>query len=112
MAARRLEAVIHALHVELEGDMRGNFANEVGKIDDTIGATFLDRADDIIELGDVAAYEVDLIAEFAEGGLCADSIDVHAGDAVALANKDRDKATADEACSADCQNGHGICSCG
>ena len=79
----RLEAVVHAPDIELERGVRRELADEIGEIDQPLGARFLNCADHVVELGHVATHHFHLVAKSRERGRRAGDIDVHARDVVA-----------------------------
>ena len=85
-APRGLEAVIHALDVQLEGDMRFQFANEIGQVDHPVRTGFDHRTDNIVIGGNVAAHDLHLVAELLKGTGRA-GIDVHHGDGLIFGNE-------------------------
>src|SRR5262249_36385826 len=104
--ARRLEAVVHALDIELESIVGSEFANEVGKVDQPLSAGFLNHPNDVVELGHVATPDGDFVAIAREGSPGTGDIDVHAGDVMAGSDQKRDHSPADEACTAHYHDGH------
>ena len=104
--ARRLEAVVHAEDVELEGDPRRVLAaDQIGEVDDPLGLGRGHRRHDVVELGDVAAQHFHLLAEVAEiGGL---RIDIHADDLFAALRKERNEPSPDKPGATGDEGGHG-----
>ena len=81
-------------------------AEQIGKIDDARRLRRRHLPDDIVELGDVAAHDLHLLAQITviRGG----GIDVHADDLLAALGEQRDQAPADKAGTADNEDGHGL----
>src|SRR3954451_15265050 len=103
--ARRLEAIVHAEDVELEGEARRLLAAEqIGQIDDARRFCRRHLRDDIVELGDIAAHHSDLLAEIAV--ICGLRINVHADDLLAALGEERNETAPDKAGAADDEDGH------
>ena len=101
----RLEAIVHAEHVELEGDPRRQIAADViGEIDHPVGFGLGHTPDQVVKLADVAAHHPHLLAEpGVVGGL---RVDVHADDFLTAGGEQRHEAAADKAGAADDHHGH------
>src|SRR5205085_5284008 len=105
--ARRLEAIIHAEDVELEGDPRRVLAAEpIGEIDDPRRLGVRHCRHDVVELADVAADHAHLLAVI--GGIRGRRVDVHADDFLAALRHQWYEAAADEAGAAEDQDRHGF----
>ena len=103
--ARRLEHVVHAEDVELEGDPRRVLAAEpIGEVDGPLRLGRGHRRHDVIELTDIAAHHFHLIAKMAEiGGL---RVDVHADDLFAALRQERNEPSPDKAGTAGDKGSH------
>jgi hypothetical protein len=103
--ARRLEAIVHAEHVELEREARCVIAaDHVGEVDDPARLGRPHLTDDIVELGNVAAHDAHLLAELAViRGL---GIEVHADNLLAALCEKRDQPPPDKTGAADDEDGH------
>ena len=104
--ARRLEHVVHAENVELEGDLRRVLAADpIGEVDDPLGLRRGHRRHDVIELPDIAAHHLHLLAKMAEiGGL---RVDIHADDLFATLRQERNEPSPDEPSATGDEGRHG-----
>src|SRR6202012_3612469 len=102
----RLKAIVHAKHVELEGDARRQIAADViGEVDHPVGFRLNDPRLEIVELAEIAAHHADLFAVGrVVGGL---RVDVHDHDLFAALDEKRDQTTADNPGAAGDKGGHG-----
>ena len=64
--------------------MGRQLANKIGEIDYPLGLGFLNRTDDVIKLGNIAADHFDFVAKRRESSRGAGDIDIHTGHFVAL----------------------------
>jgi hypothetical protein len=91
--ASRFEAVVHPDHVQLRGQVRWEVAADViGEVDQSFGPDLGQDADHVVKLGDIAAQNLDAIAQFIER--CCAGVNVHADDPFAARGEQRESSGA------------------